>query len=92
MGGAFCQGRNDLPFLKDEEYGQNNQGKTHQVVPAQFLLQVQHGKAAEDHQGNYFLDCFQLVGIEDTMTDAVGGNLEAILEKSDAPTDQDNQE
>lgn len=83
---AFCQAGNGLPLLKYEEYRKNNERKANQIVPAKLFFQIENRESAEDNQGDYFLDGFKLIGIEDAMADAVGGNLETILEKGNAPT------
>ena len=60
------------------------------VIPAQMLAEVEGDKDAEDDQGDDFLNDLELDGREAVCSDAVGRNLEAVLEECNRPTDEDH--
>lgn len=68
-----------LPFFKDKENGEYNQGKTDEVIPFKLFFEVENGEEAKNDQGNHFLNGFQLCGVEGLVSDAVGWDLEAIF-------------
>jgi len=51
------------------------------------LAEVEEGEDGEDDEGDDLLDDLELDGREAVGADAVGGNLQAVLEEGDAPTD-----
>ena len=77
------------PFVKDEEGTEDQASETRAVVPFEFFTEIGDGKNGEDDQGDDFLNGFELRGGKFVGADAIGGYLEAILEKSDAPTGGD---
>ena len=79
-----------LPLVEEEEDGQDDAAETREIVPAQLLLQVKHGKDGEDAEGDYFLNGLELRGGELIGADAVGRDLEAVFEKGDAPAGDDD--
>lgn len=80
------------PLFKDHRDGYDDQRETGDVIPAHWLLQVQHGEHSEDRQRDHLLDRFQLRGGEFVRADAVCRNLEAVLEKGNHPADNDDLE
>ena len=75
----------------EREEGRRNQAHSGRgVVPAQMLAEVEGDEDAEDHQGDDLLDHLELDEREAASTDAVGRHLEAVFEKSDAPTDEND--
>ena len=77
-------------MVKCEEDGADQEERGHGMVPAQVLAEVPGDEHAEDHQRNDFLDDLELDGIELNSADAVGRHLKAVLEESDAPTDEND--
>jgi hypothetical protein len=75
------KGEEDLSY--EEECGNG-------VVPVQMLAEVGGDKDAENYQRDDFLDHLQLHGAEAVSANAVGRHLEAVLEESNAPTDEDD--
>lgn len=73
-----------------ERDGHDDEEKGHAVIPAKGLLEVCHEETAEDEQGDDFLHDLELRGGEAGAAPAVGGDLKAILEEGDEPTDEDN--
>ena len=60
------------------------------MVPVQSFAEVVDGEDSEDSQGDDLLNDFKLGGREGSGTDAVGRNLQAVLEEGDAPADKDD--
>ena len=60
-----------------------------------FIFEEGHGEYHEHHEGYGFLDHLKLYQLERSsvrlVPDPVGGYLETIFEKGNAPTDQDNE-
>ena len=79
-----------LPFLENDVGGQHDEGETQDVVPAQGLVQIEDGEEREDRQGDDLLDGLQFRRVEVAVTDAVGRDLQHVLEKGDAPADEDD--
>lgn len=77
-----------LPFLKDKEHRSRDTEKANDVVPLQFLLEVDNRENTEDDQSDDFLYGLELCGRELGVTDTIGRNLEAIFGKGDQPTDK----
>ena len=57
----------------------------------QGFSQIDDRKNCEDGEGDDFLDGFEFGGGEIAVADAVGGDLKAIFEEGDSPTDDDHQ-
>ena len=55
-------------------------------------MKIEDGENGEHGEGDDFLNGFELRHAEFVGADAVGGNLEAVFEKSDHPTDDDDLE
>ena len=60
------------------------------MVPAQVRAEIESGKYAEDRDGDDLLNHFELHGREATVAEAVGGNLETVLEEGDAPANENH--
>lgn len=76
--------------MENEKDREANAGKASGVVPTQLLAQVSHRENGEDGERDYFLDGFELSGAEFERANAICGNLEAVFEKGDAPTGENN--
>lgn len=60
------------------------------MVPVKALAEVVDGEDSEDAEGDDLLDDFELGGRESASADAVGGDLQTVLEEGYAPADQDD--
>ena len=60
------------------------------MVPVKPLAEVVDGEDSEDAEGDDLLDDFELRGREGAGTNAVGWDLQAVLEEGDAPADEDD--
>jgi hypothetical protein len=79
------------PFVEYEEDAEHDAGKAEEVIPAKFFTEVDESENAEDRQGDDLLYHFKLIAGEAFfVAQAVGGDLEAVFEKRDEPTDQDD--
>lgn len=74
-----------FPILKDKEYGRENEYKADQVVPLKFFLEVEYCEHHKNHKRDDFLNGFELKSGELAIADSIGGHLEAIFKKCDAP-------
>jgi hypothetical protein len=75
-------------FFEHEVNGAQDEGKRHQVVPSDWFFQVEDGKHGECDD---FLDGFELESGEAFLfPQAVRRDLEAVLEESDSPADEDD--
>lgn len=80
-------------LLKNKINRQHQKAKAQQVVPFEHLVfEEQGGKERENHQGDDFLQHFELDQRKGTAifaeADAVGGHLKKILKQGDAPADE----
>lgn len=82
--------KNNLELVKGEEDCADEEEAGDGVVPAQVFAEVEGNEDAEDDQGDDFLNHLQLHGGETGGADAVGRDLEAVLEEGDGPTDKDH--
>lgn len=72
-------------------YGADEEEKGHEIIPAQGFFQEGNREDAENSQGNYFLDGFQLKPAEAFLhTIAIGWYHKTVLKKGNAPADQDD--
>ena len=60
------------------------------VIPAQVFAEVIGDEDAEDEQRDDFLNDFELDRREAVCADAIGRDLEAVLEEGNRPTDEDD--
>jgi len=60
------------------------------VVPAQMAAEVERGENSKNRQRDNLLDHLELDRREAAVSKAVGGDLKAILEEGNAPTDEDD--
>jgi hypothetical protein len=74
-----------LPLMEDKERAHGDAGETKAVIPFEGIAEVGDGEHGEDRQGNHFLNGLQLRAGKLVRTDAVRGNLEAVLKECDAP-------
>ena len=84
-------------FQEGEEDGEDEAGESDEVVPVDGLsLEDEEDDDREDRQGDDLLDDLQLDEVERSavlgVTDAVGGDRQAVLEESYAPREQDDQD
>src|ERR1700677_2630441 len=73
-----------------EPGGAGEEGEADHVVPAHGLGQHKFGENDEDQQRDDFLEDLELVAIQDLEPDPIRGDLKAVLKKSDAPGDEDD--
>jgi len=73
--------------MEDKEGCADQAHRSGAVIPAQMRAEVEGGKDAEDNQCDDFLNDLELDGREAGGADAVGGHLQQVLEKGDAPAD-----
>jgi hypothetical protein len=76
--------------MKDEERAGDDARKADSVIPPEFFAEVKDRKNREYCQGDDFLNGFELCTVEFVGADPVCGHLKAVLEKSDAPTGDDD--
>ena len=78
-----------LELVKCEERGGDEEASGDGVIPAQVRTEIEGCEDTEDGDSDDLLNYLELHGREAAVTQAVGGNLEAVLEKGDAPTNED---
>ena len=78
-----CGNHVRLPLLEDDPGGQHDQTETDDIVPAQRLVEIEHGKEAEYAEGDDFLNGLEFRGVEVAVADAVCRYLKHVLEKGD---------
>ena len=76
--------------MEHEEGSADEAAEGYGVVPVKPLSEVVDGEDAEDAEGDDLLDDFELGWREGSGADPVGGDLQAVLEEGDAPTDKDD--
>ena len=76
--------------MEHEEGSADEAAKGHCVVPVQSFAEVVDGEDSEDTEGDDLLDDFELGGRKGGRADAVGRDLQAVLEEGDAPADKDD--
>lgn len=79
-----------LPLVEDKKDGQRDAPETRRVVPSNLFAEIENRKNGEDRERDDLLNGLQLRGREFVRADTIGGDLEAILEESDSPTDENN--
>ena len=82
-------------FLENEEYGKHQEHEPDRVVQAKRLILEQHdGKDGKNDESDRFLEDFELPQVQRSsvldVADAIGRDLETILEQGDSPTDQND--
>ena len=75
---------NQSEFVEHEEGSANEEESGDGVVPAQVLAEVEGDEDAEDDERDDFLDHFELHRQKRPCADAVGRDLEAVLEEGNA--------
>jgi hypothetical protein len=86
--------QSNVPLLSNKIHRQHQKGKTHKVIPLEFLIFEQYqGENGEHHQGNDLLNDLQLQQCKGAaiflVPNLVGGYHEAILKKGNEPAGQD---
>lgn len=76
--------------MEDEKDRKADAGKARSVVPAKSFTQIGNRENSENREGDDLLNGFELRGTEFEGANAIGGNLEAIFEKGNSPTGEDN--
>ncbi len=76
--------------MEHEEGASDEAAEGYGVVPVELVAEVVDGEDAEYAEGDDLLDDLELVGGKGAGADAVGGDLEAVLEERDAPTDEND--
>ncbi len=76
--------------MEHEEGSGDEAAEGYGVVPVEPFAEVVDGEDAEDAEGDDLLDDLELGGREGGGADAVGGDLEAVLEEGDGPADEDD--
>ena len=79
-----------LELVEHEERSGDEAAEGYAMVPAQVISEVVDGEDSEDGEGDDLLDDLELVGREGAGADAIGGDLEAVLEEGDGPADEDD--
>ena len=81
---------------KDEIDRTDEEDTRHEMVPTQRHLKGDGRECDKDHEGDHFLDNLQLHQREwsavPCKTDSVGRHLEAVLEESDAPGQENHKD
>ena len=68
----------------------DDEGKSHDVIPLHLLAQIEDREHHKHEERNHFLHRLEFGGGEMGVADAVGRNLQAVFEKGDQPTDEDD--
>lgn len=76
--------------MEHEEGSGDEAAEGYGVVPVEPFAEVVDGEDAEDREGDDLLDDLELGRRESAGADAVGGDLETVLEEGDAPADEDD--
>src|SRR6185369_5352470 len=79
-----------LKLVEHEEGSGDEATEGYAVVPAQVVAEVVDGEDSEDGERDDLLHDLELIRGEGARADAVGGNLEAVLEEGDGPADKDD--
>jgi hypothetical protein len=84
IGGEKTSGAHE-PVPKQKEHGPQDAQASPQIIQANLLLKIKKRKRNKDGQRNDFLDDLELAYAHDLMADPVGGYLEHVFEKRNAP-------
>ena len=76
--------------MKDKKDSETDAGKSGGIIPAELFAEIGHRENCEDRARDDFLNRFELGGGEFVRADAIGRHLEAVFEKGDASTGEDN--
>ena len=71
--------------MENKEGTARDQREPHEVIPRQFLAQIEHRETGEYDERNDFLHRFQFRRVVDLVAVPIGGHREAIFDESDAP-------
>lgn len=86
----LCRQAGSLPLLEDENTGRHDHQESCDIIPLQILFQIENGEDTEYGQRDDFLNRLQFSRRELSVTDSIRRDLEAILDKSDHPADENN--
>jgi hypothetical protein len=76
--------------MENKKDRETDAGKAGGVIPAEFFSEIGHGEDGENSERDNFLNCFELGGGEFIRANAIGRDLEAIFEKSNSPTGEND--
>lgn len=77
-----------IPFFKDKENRQQNQGKPYGIIPAEIFFKIPNREKDKNCQRNNFLHDLKLCRRIKFMPYAIGRNLKTIFKKRYQPTRQ----
>ena len=81
---------------EDEIDGGDEEEACHEMVPAERHTESDGGEDDKNHKGDHLLNDFELHQCERTSvalkTHPVGGHLQAVLEESDAPREENDED
>src|SRR5258708_25572501 len=76
--------------MEHEEGPSHQAAKRGEVVPMQLVAKIKGREDPKDRQRDHLMDHLELVRRKGLRANPVGGHLQAVLEESDAPTDQNH--
>src|SRR5438445_10246151 len=79
-----------LELVEHEEGPGHQAAKGGEVVPMELVAKVKGREDPEDRQRDHFLDHLELIRRKGLRADPVGGYLQAVFKKGNAPTDQNH--
>src|SRR5215475_8842300 len=82
--------RNRLPLMEDEKDRKADTGEACGVVPAKLFAEISHRENCKNSEGDNFLNRLELRCIKFEGANTIGRNLEAIFEKGNSPTGENN--
>lgn len=77
---------------KGERHGGQNAKEGGEVIPPDFLMQIDQRETREHRQCDNFLDDLELKGGVDRVAPAIGWHLKTILKECNAPAHEDDQQ
>jgi len=81
---------NSLPLFKHEKSRGDEQNKANDIIPSQFLLEINDRKDAEHNERDNFLYRLELGAGKLVGSDPVRRHLKAIFKKCDKPADKND--
>src|SRR5882757_8748733 len=79
-----------LKLMEHEERPSHQTAEGSKVIPVQLVAKIKRGEHPKHRQRDHLLNHLQLIRREGLRADPVGRYLQAVLKKSDAPTDQNH--
>src|ERR1019366_7519829 len=74
---------------KSEECSHAEKGECHEIIPCDFLIQIQDRKCDEDDDRDNLLNDLELKSRELDIAETIRGDRQAVFEQCNAPRDQD---